>query len=967
MRLKVSTVTIFIILLLFPIHINHHEGHLPGHHITMPLLMLGNESADFGIIGQNGSTDTYRIQQNITVNYGSSLEFLNTIVEFLSNSIHNYSINVQGELILVNSSIVLENPTDSSILLNIGSRSFSNNTGLLMENSTLDFNGYIRSDNTSVRIYNSTIESPFGSSNVSSEDLKYSFSNSNICSINSSFSGLEIHDQVSEYIAGGLNMNNLPLVKSGVVNHTSDWVFKPEALANDIDVSLNYEIGNTTTASNITFNALGKDIYTYQIPSHNLPVSYVAANFNISLENMPETVSVFNSSTNFSIYLQQSGDQIVLENMNITFLSNDTVSLIGPNNFGIYLYNSTWLSYNDNFSLNMKPYYAYSNVPNPEKNGIFLENGSKMYAAEIKLTSANTGETPPVYVNNGSIAAYFSVLTVTQVNQFGNSLQADNNITSSSLNPEIRNITVSWNRRIESMLSVLPQRIFQENERAGSKSYVLLDSLQNGTNSPEFMGDYEDNTLGYIHYFSFHPVEDFNFTALLNMTYTDPYPVLNMSMPNMVTGIENDVNISISSIQGSSNLTVLKITISNSTETVGSWNLSPVIVNPDSEFRQSINISPGINICTGLYRITLFAVENDPFSNKTAWEIQTDRIIYSTAGVSTSLEDRIEPNGSLSVNAFVHGVSPYVKGMAPIIFLVKKQNRTVEEKNLTEFFSGSSNQSFQTFFNNTGNGTEAESLVSLPFPGSGHYSPIMPAFSSIVEPSQENPSMYKVILRGLGISGADQWHIFNGTSSFTSENGTITINLQNGTYFFSVQCPSGFNTTENSVAFTVMGSDLNLDISFRTIYHTLDLIEIGLPLNTTWEVGIGNLTYETRTGFLQVELKPGLYTLNFSSPKYYSSDQKSDLANLSNSSTVIVVHYRYTGGITGIFEEHPEYTFALSVFTVLALLYYMDIRKRSYYPCLSCGTTWPKRNRICPGCGRKMNGRNPKTPEENHK
>ena len=967
MRLKVSTVIVFVFLLLFPLHINHHLGHSPGFQSSSSTAVSEYGPASFGIIGQNGSTDTYRIQQNITINYGSSLEFLNTIVEFLPNSMHNYSINADGKLILMNSSIIVEDPMDSSIFLNIGGNISDNITGLLMENSTLDFSGHIKVDNTSVRIYNSTIESPFSYPNTTSEDLKYTFSNSHIYSINSSFSGVEMHHQESEFTAGGLNMNNLPLEGSGTFTPLSYWVFKPNALANVVSVSMNYVIGNTTTVSNVTFMIFGRDVYTYHIPAHNLPVSSVAADFNISIENTPDKVSVFNSSSNFSIDLLQSGDQIVLQNINITFLSNDTVSLIGPENFGIYLYNSTWLSYDDNFSLNMNPYYIYSYVPNPGKNAIFLENHSYLYASGMKLSSPSYGGTPPVYVYNDSLAAYFSILSVNQVNQFGNPIQADNNITSSSLNPVIRNITAFWNMNIESMLSVFPERMFQLNERAGSEYYDLLDSLQNGSNSPEFMGDYGDNTLGHVHYFSFNPVESFNFTSLLDMKYTDPYPVLNMSLPNMVSGMENAVNISIDSMQGSSNLTGIKLAVSNSTATVLSMNLKPVIVNPDSEFRQTVNVSPGISIHTGSYRITLCAVENVPFSNSTMWEMQVDRIIYSTAGISTSLETSEDPNGSLSLNESVHGISPYMKGMSPVIYLVKNQNRTVGRKNVTEYFSGSSNQSFRTFFNNTNNGTEVESLVSLPFPDTGHHSSFIPAFSSIVENSAENVPRYWVTLMGMGLSSMNKWYIFNGTSRYESENGTVIINLPNGTYFFSVQSPSGFKTTENSVAFTVHGSEIYMGIYFQSIQFRLDILEVGLPVNTTWEVAIGNLTFETSTGFVQAELKPGTYILNFSSVVYYSSNQESVVVNLTNSSTFIVVHYSYTGGFLGILQEHPEYTFASTVFAVIALLYYLDIRRRSYYPCLSCGTTWPKRNRICPGCGRRMNGRNPKNAEENHK
>jgi hypothetical protein len=967
MTVKLATVIIIIILLLFPLHIIHRE-HISafGHHLV-PSSNTEDMPASFGIIGQNSSTDTYRIQQNITVPEGSSLEFLNTVVEFLQDSVKNYSINVYGELILVNSSITIQNPAVSRVSLNIGSNLSGNGTGLLLENSSLDFDGIFEAYNTSVKVYNSTIESPFGSSNLSSEDLRYSFSNTHIYSMDSSFSGLEVHNQSGEFIAGGLNLNNLPATKSSIFTPSSVWVAKPDALTNIINVSLDYNIGNTTSVSNITFNLFGNDIYTYHIPPHEGPVISVTANFNISIDKTPEYVPVFNSSSNFTVYFDQPGDQIMLENINITFLSNDTVSIIGPDNSGIYLYNSTWLSYNDNFSLNMNPYYAYSDVPNPEKNAIFLQDHSYLYASGMKLSDQPSGTTPPVFVSSGSLAAYFSILMVNQVNQFGDPLQADNNITSSSLSPAILNTTSSLNVKIESMLSDLPQNIFVSQGKAGTRVYDLLDSMQNGTNLPEFMGDYSDDTLGNVHYFSFQPVEYFNFTAWLNMTYTDPYPVLNMTTGNMVAGIGNSVNVSISSMQGSSNLTEIKVMISNRTANAGSWILAPAIVKQGTEFRKTLNISPEAGLHTGLYRITLDTIEDQAFSNKTIWQISSEIVIYSTAGISTTLMDTRETNGSLSLDAEVNGISPYMRGVAPVIFLVRNQNVTLERKNITEYFSGASNQSIQACFNNTENGTELESLVSLPFPSTDHSSSFLRAFRPIEVSSPNNVSLYRVSIIGLGISLMDQWQIYNGTSSYASENGTIILNIPNGTYFFSVHSPSGFNTTENSVTFTVDGSGLNLDILFSLVEYRLGIVEEGLPANTTWEVVIGNLTVETSTGIIQVQLQPGMYLLKFSSRKYYLPDHPQEWVKISNSTTLIVVHYSYTGGIAGIIEGHPEYTFASVVISAFALLYYLDIRRRSFYPCLSCGTTWPRKNRICPGCGKKMNGRNPKTLEENHK
>lgn len=967
MRLKVPALVVIIILLLFPLHILHHDQLFGRGIVSSPIPYKGIIPASTTVIGQNSSTDTYLVQQNITISNGSTLEFLNTIVEFLSDTIQNYSINVFGELILVNSSIILEDPTISSIWLNIGSDPAGNGTGILMENSTLDFNGHIRSENTSLRIYNSTIESPIRYPNMSSEDLEYNFSNSIIYSYNSSFSGLEMHNQSGEFIAGGLNFKGLPAEGSRTILPSSDWVRKPLALANVLNVTLDFSIGNTTTVSNITFILFGKDIYTYHIPVREGPENMVSTSFNISIDDMPEEVAVFNSSSNFSINFQQTGYQIVLESINMTLLSNDTVSLLGPGNFGIYLYNSTWLSYHDNFSLNTDPYYLYSYVPDPEKNAIFLEDHSSFYAAGMELSQDVHGVSPPVFAERNSMAAYYSILTLTQENQFGDPLRAYNNITSSSLNTTISSMAKSLNRKIETMLQDLPQNIYSPDKKPGTTVYDLLNSLQNGTNSPEFMGDYEDNTLGYNHYFSLQPLEYFDLITCMNMTFSDPYPVLNLSVNDMVAGIENYASISIGSMQGSSNLTEIRVIVSNETTNVGTWSLDPVVVNQGMEFRKTLNISPDRSLRTGLYRITLCAVENQAFSNKSIWENSRNIVIYSTSGISATLDNVLEANGTLFLHAEIKGISPYMIGSAQVIFMVKNSERTLEYRNITEYFSGSTSQSIQACFNNSENGTEVESLISLPFPHSGHNSSFVEALSSIDEIPSTNVSLYKVQLRGLGISGKDQWIIHNGTSSYASENGSIILNIPNGTYFFSVQSPTGFNTSENSVAFTVDGSGLNLDIPFRMIEYYLTILEEGLPANTSWEAKIGNITYETGTGLLKVKLRPGDYLLNFSAYGFYSSNRTQQWVNISNSSALIMIHYYYTGGLEGIIEGHLEYTSASVVISVFALLYYLDIRARSYYPCLSCGTTWPRKKRICPGCGRKMNGKNSAKGEQNDK
>ncbi len=958
MNRKVYAVIFAIILLLLPFQIMHPYNRNPNVNISGNNVIRPYNSDTFRVIGQNGTTDIYRIQQNLTVSSGSTLEFLNTHVEFLPGSGENYSITVFGRLILMNSSISLDDPGSSEIFLFINGGEAANRTGLEMVNSTLDFNGVIDASNTTLRIYNSTTRTPFSDPNLSNEDLRYSFSNTTLYTVNSNLSGMETHGQDGEYLSGGLNWNNEPVENSSRIVFPSEWVLKPDALTNIISVTIGYGIGNTTSGSNLTFSLFGKPIYTYYYPAHNGTEDSVVKHFNISIMNDPQIPDTFNSSYNFSVYQHLVINQVFLDSINITFLSNDTVSLLGRNNFGIYLRNSTWISYNDSFSLNMVPYYVYADVPNPEKNAIFLEDNSSLYAVGMKISPDIPGAFTPVYTTGNSRVFYFSIFSVKQKNQFGELLNAGNNITSSSLNPDMQNITCLWNGRISSMIRQLDgsENIYGQNMEL--KRFILLDSFQNESNKVEFTGDYEDRTLGSVYYFSLQPMEHFNFTGQLNMVYTDPYPVLNITAGDMIAGSANQVNISIGSQQGSSNLTVIKVMLSNNSNSPITVAVEPMVVNQGTVFMQTVNISPSSHMYTGVYRLTLYVVENQGFANNSIWEFHRDILIYSTTGLSTGLNYTEEPNKTLRANVTVHGISPCMEGDSMISFILENNGVILEERNISVIYSGVSTESFHYTLTDYRNATEMTSFVYVPFPGTGKESRSLQSYAFIRQPPPEIIPDYRVILHGIGITGGEMWHIYNGTSTYASVNGNISLDIPNGTYFFSIKNPSGFISNESSIAFTVNGTGISLGVRFTRIEYRLEIIEVGLNANTSWRVQMNNITMETSRNFIRLEIYPGNYTLVFTSVGFYSPERHHIMINISASPVVVVENFSYTGGFTGIVEEHPAYTLATLGISVLALLYYMDIRKRSYFPCLSCGTTWPRKRKICPGCGRRMNGKN---------
>lgn len=957
-RKEYYAVIFIIILLLLPIQIIHPGNQDLGKHISNLPGVDDQEPDIYSVIGQNGSTDIYRIDQNISVSNGSTLEFLNTHVEFLANPGENYSIDVNGSLVLVNSSISLQCPGDSGVVLRVTGNGPGNGTGFLMENSTLDFNGIITATNTTVKIYNSTLESPFHYSNGSNEDLKYSFSNTTIYTANSNFSGLENHSQVGEYLAGGLKWNGVPVENSSRVVFPSYWALKPDALSNIISVTIDYEIGNTTTGYNLTFRLFGKTIYTFNYPTHNGPLASMINHFNISIKNEPQIPEIFNSTDNFSVYQHLLNGQVLLKNINVTFLSNDTVSLLGAGNFGIYLDNSTWVSYNDSLNLNMRPYYLYANVPNPGKNAIFLHDKSTLYAIGMKLWSNGSGTFTPIYATEDSHAFYFSIFYIEQENQFGDSLQPSNNITSSSLIQYTRNITGTWNMKIQSLIQTLGENetLYAGNKKSGQS--ILLDAYQNESDRTEFTGDYMDRTLGSVYYFSLSPTEYFNFTGVLNMVYSESYPVLNLTAGDMISGSLNRVNISIASLQGSSNLTDIEVILSNSSSIVFSKAIKPVVVDQGIAFTKTLNISLGDSIHTGPYELSLNVVERQGYANNSTWEIHRKIMAYSTAGITTKLNYTEEQDHSILANVTVNGISPYMEGSSTASFILENNDHVLEERNTSVNYSGDTKEWIRYRFTNTGNATEIAALVSLPYPGTGKTSSYLRSFAMISEPTPLQNEDYRITLHGVGIHTNNIWSIHNGTDIFASTNGNISLFFPNGTYIFSVDPPSGFNTSETILQFTVNGSNISMDITFNRVEYRLEIIEEGLNRNSTWAVSIGNISMETTRNIIQVNMVPGIYCLTFSPAGFYSPQYVRLMINVSRSPTILVENYSYTGGFMGILEGHPQYTFASAGIAVLAFLYYMDIRRRSYFPCLSCGTTWPKKRKICPGCGMKMNGKN---------
>lgn len=292
------------------------------------------------------------------------------------------------------------------------------------------------------------------------------------------------------------------------------------------------------------------------IENISIPVKEGNYTYNTTI-NLPDdikSITIGNTQTLAFKIPENSMHAIAGEDGNITFynitivaLSNDTENYFGIDNYNIVVCNSFVNSYNSDFDTNMKNYYTYQKILNPNKKSIFLINST--YNSFDSLYNGSTYKNSPFFDINSSVY-YYETINL----EFTNGIQIiplPYNILPDNYNTSLNQIAITCNKNIENDSKSIQYRT----------SYLF--EIQNN-NSLKYYGDYQLTSGKYQYNFSIPPIPVFkqNYKTKIYVKI----PGINCSLYEpiqLVSGKINELLLNITSELDSSIIKV-RVTFSNS-------------------------------------------------------------------------------------------------------------------------------------------------------------------------------------------------------------------------------------------------------------------------------------------------------------------------------------------------------------------------------------------------------------------
>ena len=194
---------------------------------------------------------------------------------------------------------------------------------------------------------------------------------------------------------------------------------------------------------------------------------------------------------------------------------------------------------------------------------------------------------------------------------------------------------------------------------------------------------------------------------------------------------------------------------------------------------------------------------------------------------------------------------------------------------------------------------------------------------------------YGITFNAIGLRKSLQWwvNLSNG-QVYTSTTSSITLYEPNGTYNYSIGVVSKkYLPSSANGYFTVKGSSININVSFKFIYtYRILFIETGLPNNIQWWVNLSDGESFRSTNNTISFIEPnGTYTYNVSSntrliPKPYKGS-----IVVSGSNINVTIYFSYGNTQTNLLKSNISLLFFGIIF-IIALATLISIMSRKKEP-----------------------------------
>ena len=896
-------------------------------------IVIGNNTT----IGTSGFKSNYYLNDNITIQVGRKLTLLdlNLYVQVEEGIIADF-----GTLCIINTSVHLYSGNESLGTEILGSKdSYAN---LTIENSSWSIPGFISLNHSIDKISNSSLSSGISAPANQGQTLTVTIVNSTLISYNSSIAGLMHAKPVNQIDAANLMYSrNIPFSSDAVVPLTSQVLTKANPLVTGIMVNMTYSGNNPSGENSLNFS-YANNLESLKLGSTGSVHNDVLESFNLTLTGQLSSVNNLIDSFTVSMYVaNEQGSNSSIESLNISLLSNDTVSILGMKYFSYEIYNSSVTFVSSYIASDMNNAYLYVNLLNPEHDFIYAQNSSIYFlGSEIIGTPGNNS----FYALKNSTLLLFSHMYIEGVTGSLN----DSNFPL-IISPLIYPAYVS-RMNYFAQNSLLALNINEGRLNNQTYAYFLLADFitELGKN---YTGNYALDIYNSTYQIG---LPGYNYTTLNVLKET-----LHMNLPILITnpvterfqmGTYNNFSFNISltgcnSMQVSFNAAIKTgdgkySTILNESDSISAGTTNIMVTNVFIPYLNTKEISVTVLVHTSrptyagsnltfLYRLPLFLNTALITSYSYSWLSDQNRLMIS-AGYSL---DAGPYNYSISVLATVttkagnltatergRVISPDAKGFLDFIF-----NLTAMAENATILITVSNDSLLLE---------NASSIVSFNITGNSSYFPLS-----------------LVYIQVNGLPSDTQWTISIGNASYSSNAPDIAIKVPNGIYNYSFLQIPGYVSNKSSGIVMATQEEEYINATFSQYTYSVVIQETGLLKNATWAAHFSNITIYSNTSRIILYMPNGSYNLSVSSSGLKSQNQSYYIL-VSGSSVVVYVVFEKSKHISLlllIMKDVYDSPFSYLVALIFALVY-LRFYRGSVRMCSVCLKPVPRGRLKCKHC-----------------
>ena len=909
-----------------PIHSGNSE-------IRDSVLFISNNTT----IGVPGFQTSFYLNNNITIPAGRVLTLLdlNVYVQIASGN-----ITVNGSLRIINTSVHMFSSNESlNVIVHGTGNEFANFT---MENSTWTMPGAFCMYYSFDRITNSSFSSGYNDPASVREALTIRAINSSLIAYNSTFSGLLHTKSLKSMDTSNLvYTKNVPFSSDNLMPLSVLALTTKDPIVTKIVVNLTFSGNNPTGENTLNFSYAG-NFLSLHLGNTGSVYNTSTEVFNLPLSAPLSLLTQLIKSFTVSMYVANvAGSNSSIERLNISLLSNDTVSILGVGYFSYGIYNSSATFANSSIGVDMNAQYLYDNVMNPGHDFLYSV-GSTIYILGSRAAGIPGNMT--FYFNINSSILFFSHVHVNA--STGIYLDSNFPLEVSSLTCSTYVLKVN-----DFVYSTLREINVSEGEvNNDSYSYYLLSDFIRGSNET-----YTGNYVFAIYNLTYEvALPQYNFSSMnnVNETFHTDLPILDASLVTrfLTMGTANSISLNISVI-GCDSLDLLLeayvnigngklLTFLNKTENVNTPTVNVVASNIMipylSERRLTIIVHllaaeptyAGKNL-TFFFAIPLIQNEMLNISGSYVWLRDQNQMLLT-------VNYSIQPgpfNFSLSENATINTLDG--KTGQSTTYSVNSSNEKGTFEKIFYLTSIAENASiFVMVYNDSLLLTNASSTIHLGITGNASYYP-----NSTVE----------VMETGLPIS--TYWSITVGNESYSSIQSTLIFYVPNGVYNYSILQVPGFISDQLNGSIAAIYKEEYINISFSPYKYSIVIEEDGLVGNYTWSVIIENQTLSVNDSSLTLYLSNGTYNFSVRSSGFESQNESYTffVSGSDASVHVLFVPIKHYSLLSTIFKTIYNSPFSYIGALVMAIVY-LRFYSGSIRVCSVCLTPIRKGRMKCENC-----------------